>query len=162
MALSTRAKKVLCRLGVKTIGEFRSFDLRELAWARGCGNKTLAELAKAQNELQKEFPVPTSVCSRRPRRRGSTATTRETVQQPATAGSWEVLPLFSWKSAEGITAADLHSSYQPSMPLECFHFSMAASRTVEAQNITSLGELLLTPTEELLDRYRGSAALSAI
>ncbi len=90
------------------------------------------------------------------------AAIRKAVQRPATVGSWEVLPLFSWKSAVGITAADLHASYRPSAPLHSFHFSTVASQALKARNITSLGELLLTPAAQLLDQYRGVGTLSTI
>jgi len=147
--LNTRGRTALKRLGVKTVAEFLQLDLANFGRVRGCGEITRKHLIRAQKKARRVLPLgEASELEQASATRAPNC--HEAARRPAVEGSWMTLPLFSGVSANGLCLADLHESYRPGFSVEHLGFPKRSRRALAAKNITSLGELLLTPGPELI------------
>jgi len=84
-------------------------------------------------------------------------------EQPASEDNLERMPLFSNRALRDVDGDDLHETYLPKTPVEELLLPARAMSVMEAEDVKTLGQLLLLPGEPLLNRKNfGETSLQSI
>ncbi len=169
LELSVRGLKALARLRIDTVADFLKVDLEKPPLIRNCGSVTVRELADLQQSLRQRLPSDIRSCLIESQRRDTRSSLIEAegaevprmsrlaaARSPMTASSWKLLPFFSGELLNGICADELHPSYCPDVPISDLRLGTERDQVLTIAGVTSLGELLLTPHDQL----RGGNKLS--
>jgi hypothetical protein len=157
LELSVRGLKALARLRIDTVADFLKVDLEKPPLIRNCGSVTVRALADLQWSLRQRLPSDIRASLIEDKRAEALRMCRlAAARSPMTASSWKLLPFFSGELLNGIRADELHASYCPDVPIGYLRLGKKCDQVLTAAGVTSLGELLLTPHDQL----RGGNKLS--
>lgn len=132
LALSMRSANALDELQLKTIGEVMLTPGSELLKQPNFGKICLQELQSAVREL-----IACGVL-------------QEHISLPPTESSLALLPLFSSKRFRGISVDDFHPGFCSTTKLSDLIISHRTSNVLEGLGLFSIGEVMLTPGDELM------------
>lgn len=132
LALSVRSSNILEELQLETIGEVMLTPGSDLLKKSNFGQKCLRELQNVVREL----------CTG--------GAQLEQLALPPTEHSLSILPLFSSQRFRGLAAADMHPGFQASTKLSDLIISHRTSNVLEVLGLETIGEVILTPGDELL------------
>jgi len=136
LALSVRTLNILDELQLETIGEVMLTPGSELLKQPNFGKKCLRELQDVVCEL----------CANEAK--------QEHLSLPPTEHSLAILPLFSSQRFRGVSVTDLHHGFHATTKLSELIISHRTSNALTRLGVLSIGEVMLTPGDELL-RIKG-------
>ncbi|MFO7817168.1 MAG: DNA-directed RNA polymerase subunit alpha C-terminal domain-containing protein [Desulfovibrionales bacterium] len=132
LALSVRALNILDELQLETIGEVMLTPGSELLKQPNFGEKCLRELQDVVREL----------CADEAK--------QHHLSLPPTEHSLAILPLFSSQRFRGVSVTDLHHGFHATTKLSELIISHRTSNALTRLGVLSIGEVMLTPGDELL------------
>ena len=136
--LSVRAISIISAK-CNSIEDCYQLNRTSLLCYRNCGTKTANEIVEFFSLMKKSVN-----CIAPPQ------STKDLLSQPPDKKSISLLPLFCSKKLEGITVKDLHPNFQSSIKLKDLVLSTRTSNVLNDLKMTTIGEVMLMPEDELL------------
>ena len=173
IGLGTREQRALRKLGVQTVAQFLKLNIARARRISGCGAVTCEHLAAARRRLRRRLSArpaatpkldmkkpaaPPAAPAGPSRTRADSCRTPDQAQlavslaEPASPAKLAKLPLFTSSPPCGLSPADLHPGYHPSLPLSHASLPPQAAAKLARHGIATIGSLLMTPGAALLDQ----------
>ena len=159
LELSVRGLTALAQLHIDTVADFLKFDLRSRPPIKNCGLLTVRELTGLQQSLRQRLPSDVrSSLIKGEREEVAEMCRLAAARTQMAASSWRLLPFFSGEPLSGIRADQLHASCCPGVLISYLRPGTECDEVLTIAGVRSVGELLLTPHDQLRGANRLSGA----